>query len=107
MNILFGFPKPWGYVLPLVALLVGVRFLLPGGELKRKDLILAMGIAVFASALSAFIGAIGATVGGRPFAAALVDPGLPWFSGDTVSAMLSPFLLALYTQRLRDAGIAE
>jgi hypothetical protein len=106
-NTALGLPSPWGFALPLVVLFVGARVLLAGLGLDAPSFITAILIAVFACAVSAFIGAIGATVGGKPFAAALVDPGIGWFSGDTVSAILGLYLLPLYTGRLRTAGIAE
>lgn len=106
-NSFLGFPGPWGFVLPLVVLLLGVMVIFRGLELDRRSLTAAVFIAVFACAVSAFIGAIGATVGGKPFLAALVDPGIGWFSGDTVSAILGLYLLPLYTQRLRVAGVAD
>jgi hypothetical protein len=107
LNVVLKLPMPWGFGLPLVALFVGAPVLLKGLRLNRRHFLLGIGIAVFISAVSAFIGAIGATVGGKPFAAALVDPGIGWFSGDTVSAVLGLYLLPLYTRRLQEAGIAE
>lgn len=106
VNIVVHLPMPWGFVVPLLALVIGAYFLLRDMKLERRHFLLAVGIAIVACATSAFIGAIGATVGGKPFLAALVDPGVGWFSGDTVSALLGLYLLPLYTQRLRDAGIA-
>ena len=81
--------------------------MLRGLTLNMRDFLLGVLVAVVACAVSAFIGAIGATVGGKPFAAALVDPGIGWFAGDLVSAILGLFLLPMFTQRLRDAGIAR
>lgn len=107
LNILLHLPMPWGFMLPLVVLFVGAPALLKGLELNRRYFLSAIGIAIFICAVSAFIGAIAATVGGKPFMAAVVEPGIGWFSGDTVSAILGLYLLPLYTQRLRDAGIAE
>ena len=72
-----------------------------------RDFGLGLFVAVIICAVSAFMGAIGATVGGKPLAAALIDPGVGWFIGDLVSAILGLYLLALYTTRLRNAGIAE
>jgi integral membrane sensor domain MASE1 len=76
-------------------------------SLNQGDFLKAVFVAVVVCLLSAFIGAIGATVGGKPFAASLIDPGVGWFVGDTVSAILGLYLLPLYTVRLREAGIAE
>lgn len=94
-----------GFVLPLVALFIGARVLLGGLTLNKASLIAAIGIAVVSCAASALIGAIGATVGGKPFAAALVDPGIGWFIGYAISAFLGLYLLAMFTQRARAAGI--
>jgi len=96
-----------GFLIPLVVLLVGARLLLSNLALNMRDFLLGLVVAVIACAVSALIGAIGATVGGKPFAAALIDPGIGWFSGDLVSAILGLYLLPLYTTRLRNAGIAE
>ncbi len=107
LNIPLGLPVPWGFLLPFVVLAVGAYVLLRDVKIDRRHFIPAVGVAVVACLVSALIGATGATVGGKPFSAALVDPGIGWFTGDTVSAILGLFLLPLYTARLRDAGIAE
>jgi len=107
LNIALKLPSPWGFLLPLVVLIVGAFLLLRGLTLNMRDFLLGVVVAVVVCAISALIGAIGATVGGKPFAAALVDPGIGWFAGDTVSAILGLFLLPMFTQRLRDAGIAN
>lgn len=103
----FSIPSPWSYLIPLVVLLGGARLLLANLQLNMRDFGLGLLVAVIACAVSAFIGAIGATVGGKPFAVALIDPGVGWFAGDLVSAILGLYLLPLYTTRLRNAGIAE
>jgi hypothetical protein len=107
LNTQLSLPLGLGFAIPLVVLVVGGFFLLRGITLKRRDFILAVVVAVVACLVSALIGAIGATVGGKPFMAALVDPGVGWFAGDVVSALLGWFLLPMFTQRLRDAGIAN
>lgn len=107
LNMVLGLPMPWGFGLPLAVVFVGGPVLLRGLELNIRYFLSGIGIAIFICAVSAFIGAIGATVGGKPFMAALVDPGVGWFSGDTVSAILGLYLLPLYTRRLQEAGIAE
>jgi len=85
----------------------GAFVLLRDVKIEQRHFLPAVFVAVFVCVVSALIGAIGATVGGKPFGAALVDPGIGWFVGDTVSAILGLFLLPLYTTRLREAGIAE
>jgi hypothetical protein len=107
LNIILNLPSPWGFLIPLVVLIVGAFILLRGLTLTMRDFLLGVLVAVVVCAVSALIGAIGATVGGKPFGAALVDPGIGWFAGDTVSAILGLFLLPMFTQRLRDAGIAD
>jgi len=107
LNMVLDWPMPWGFVLPLAVVFVGGPVLLRGLRLNRRDLVLGVLVAIVISAVSALIGAIGATVGGKPLLAALMDPGLGWFSGDTISAVLGLYLLPLYTERLRQAGIAE
>ncbi|TMI70314.1 MAG: hypothetical protein E6H05_13815 [Bacillati bacterium ANGP1] len=105
LNRLLQLPGQWGFILPLIALFVGARVLLRSLALNKASFLAAVGIAVVSCAASALIGAIGATVGGKPFAAALVDPGIGWFIGDTISAFLGLYLLAMFTQRARAAGI--
>ena len=107
LNMVLGWPMPWGFVIPLAVVFIAGPLLLKGLRLNRRHFLLGVLVAVLISAVSAFIGAIGATVGGKPFLAALVDPGVGWFSGDTISAILGLYLLPLYTERLRQAGIAE
>ncbi len=107
LNMSLNLPGPWGFAIPLVVLIVGAFLLLRNLTLSTRDLALGVVVAVVACLVSALIGAIGATVGGKPFAAALVDPGIGWFAGDLVSAVLGLFLLPMFTQRLRDAGIAH
>lgn len=107
VNIALRLPSPWGFALPLVTLFVGARILLSNLGLDTRSFSLAIIVAVVVCGVSAFIGAVGATVGGKPFAAALMDPGVGWFAGDTPSAMLGVYLLPMFTKRLRDAGIAE
>jgi len=107
LNISLNLVMPWGFLIPLAVLVVGARLLLGGLELNPRHFLPALLIVVLICLVSALIGAIGATVGGKPFAAALVDPGIGWFMGDSVSAILGLFLLPMYTQRLRDAGIAK
>lgn len=106
-NIVLNLPSPWGFATPLIVLAVGAFVLLRDVKMDQRHFLPAIFVAVFACLVSALIGAIGATVGGKPFGAALVDPGIGWFAGDTVSAILGLFLLPLYTTRLREAGIAE
>jgi hypothetical protein len=107
LNTTLNLPSPWGFAIPLVVLVAGAFLLLRNLTLNTRDLALGVVVAVVACLVSAVIGAIGATVGGKPFAAALVDPGIGWFAGDLVSAVLGLFLLPMFTQRLRDAGIAR
>ena len=109
VNIVLALPSPWGLALPLIVLVVGVPVILGnvGRNLNMNHFVLAVVIAVVACGVSALIGAFAAYVGGKPIEAALIDPGVGWFVGDTVSAVLGLFLLPLYTLRLRQAGIAE
>jgi len=101
-NIWLNLPSPWGLVLPLVVLVVGATLLLKGVKAGSRDLILALLVAVICCVVSALIGALGATVGGKPFSASLIDPGIGWFVGDTVSAFLGVYLLMMFTPRVRE-----
>jgi hypothetical protein len=100
-------PGVWGYLVPLVVLLVGGWLLFANMTMNMRDFGFGLLVAVIICVVSAFIGALGAAVGGKPLAAALIDPGIGWFAGDLVSAILGLYLLPLYTTRLRNAGIAE
>ena len=106
-NIQLKLPSPWSFATPLIVLALGAFVLLRGVNIAQRYFLPAVFVAVFVSLVSALVGAAGATVGGKPFVAALIDPGIGWFAGDTVSAILGLFLLPLNTTRLREAGIAE
>lgn len=97
------------FVPPLLVILVGAFFLLRGLTLDGRSLILAVIIAVVSCAASAFIGALGAFwFAGKPsLMVALADPGIGWFAGDTVSAILGLYLLAMYTPFLKTKGVAD
>ena len=104
---ILNIPGMWGYLIPLVVLLVGARLLLSNLSMNMRDFGLGMLVAVIVSAASAYVGALGAVVGGKPLGAALIDPGVGWFAGDLVSVVLGLYMLPLYTARLRSAGIAK
>lgn len=105
VNVFLSLPGSWGLLIPFAVLLIGMPFLRL--KMEKRYLLPAIGVAVLSCGLSAFVGSLGAVVGGKPFVAALLDPGVGWFFGDTVSAVLGLFLLPLYTTRLRNAGIAH
>jgi hypothetical protein len=96
----------WGYLPPLVVLLLS-PVLLRGLRLRKRDFIIGFAICVGASALSALIGCYGQVVGGQSWQAALLGTGVGWFLGDTVSAVLGLYMLAAFTERAREAGIAR
>lgn len=106
-NKVVPLPGPWSLALPFVALVVGARVLLSGLQLDKRSFLTAIGIAVFICAVSAFIGALGAMYTGKTLVQAIADPGIGWFVGDTVSAILGLYLLPLYPERLRAAGIIK
>jgi hypothetical protein len=96
------------YALPLAVLIIGALFLFRGLAVSGGSMAKAVFIAVLISAVSAAIGVYGAnTLGGVPFPAVLLSPGIPWFAGDTVSAILGLYLLVLFTARLQIAGVAK
>lgn len=102
INIYLGLPSYLGLMIPLVVLILGAALLLGGVKRSSRDFVLAFVVAVVCCLVSALIGAIGATVGGKPFAAAMIDPFIGWFVGDTVSAFLGVYLLIMFTQRVRE-----
>lgn len=67
---------------------------------------LAIFYCVLISAISAAIGTCGAHVAGNSWEAAFLQTGLGWFLGDTVSCVLGLYILAFYTKKARDHGIA-
>jgi uncharacterized membrane protein len=96
----------WGYVPPLVLLLI-TPFIFHGLSVRKRDFVFGFIVCVVASAVSALIGAFGQVVGGQTWQAALIGTGIGWFLGDTVSAVLGLYMLAAFTERARDAGIAS
>jgi hypothetical protein len=95
----------WGYVPPL-ALLLLTPLIFRGLHIRGRDFILGFIICVCVSAVSAFIGSYGQVVGGQTWQAALLGTGMGWFLGDTVSSVLGLYMLAAFTERAREAGIA-
>ena len=102
---LLNLPSPWGYLIPLLMLFLGSKVLLSNLTLKKADLTKGVAVAIFISLLSALVGAIGATLSGKPLLTTLVEPGIGWFFGDTVSAMLGLGMLAVFTKQVRKLGI--
>ena len=105
-TIVINIPFPYGYLVPLAVLIIAGFFLMKDVRLSHRDFLLGFLVCVIVSAASAFIGVLGTTVSGVPFPVALANPGIGWFSGDLVSAVLGLYILALYTERLRLKGIA-
>ncbi len=95
----------WGYVPPL-ALLLLTPLIFRGLRLRKHDFVLGFIICIIVSAVSALIGSWGQVVGGQTWQAALLGTGAGWFLGDTVSAVLGLYMLAAFTDRAREAGIA-
>jgi uncharacterized membrane protein len=96
----------WGYLPPFLVILLA-PLVLTGLAIRRRDFILGFVICIFISAVSAIIGSYGQVVGGQTWQAALLGTGLGWFFGDTVSAILGLYMLAAFTERAREAGIAS
>jgi hypothetical protein len=97
----------WGYAPPTLLLLIGAPTLLKGLQVKTRDFMLGFGVVVLISAISALIGCWGQVVGGQTWEAAVIQTGLGWFLGDTVSALLGLYALAYFTESARRAGIAS
>jgi len=96
----------WGYLLVLLIVLVS-PLIIRDLNLKRRDFVIALVIAVIGTLVSALFGVLGQVVGGKAWQAAFLDTFLPWFSGDTISAILGLYLMAIFTKRARAAGIAD
>lgn len=96
----------WGYALVLLVL-VAAPLILRDLQINRSHFLLGLVIAVIGTGLSATTGVFSQVVGGKALQAAFVDTFLPWFSGDTTSAILGLYLLAVFTQRARDIGLAD
>lgn len=96
----------YGYLLVLIVVLAS-PLLIRDLNLNKRDFIIALLIAITGTFVSGLFGVYGQVVGGKTWQAAFVDTFLPWFSGDTVSSILGLYLLAIFTKRARDAGIAD
>lgn len=97
----------WGHVVILGLTLVVATIWLSDLEIQIRHFLPAFVVVVVICAVSAFIGMAGWVVGGKTWQQALVDLGIGWFLGDTVSALLGLYMLAMFTDRAREAGIAE
>jgi hypothetical protein len=95
----------WGYIPPLL-LLFFIPLLLKDMKVRRRDFIAGFFVCVIISLISALIGGFGQVVGGQTWQGALIGTSLGWFLGDTVSAILGLYMLAAFTQRAREWGIA-
>lgn len=94
----------WGYLPSLVILLAApVVVRIAAG---KRDFIVGVFICIAISAVSAMIGCLGQVVGGQTWQAAILQTGIGWFLGDTVSAILGLYALAYFTNDAIAAGIA-
>ena len=96
----------WGYLPQAVILLMAPLYL---RELKLGvplgKLIIAFGVCVVCSLISALIGSVGAKIGGLSWGGAFVGVGAGWFLGDTVSSLFGLYMLAALTDRAERAGL--
>lgn len=96
----------WGY-LPSLALLLLAPLFLKGFELDKRGFIVGFLICIFISFISASIGVVGVMTTGQTLQAAILQTGIGWFLGDTVSCVLGLYMLASFTKRARSRGIVK
>lgn len=96
----------WSYLIATIVLIISAPLLLMKLEINKRDLIFAVLIVIVISFISAVIGTFGVVVGGNTWEAAAIGTGLGWFLGDTVSALLGLYMLAFFTKKARERGIA-
>ena len=98
----------WGYVPQIVILFLAPLYLRePELGFPMRKLVLAFGICVASSLISALIGSVGAKVGGLSWEGAFLGVGAGWFLGDTVSSLFGLYMLAALTDRARKAGLVS
>lgn len=95
-----------GFLPPLLLLLVAPLFL-RNLRVNKRDFTLAFIVVIVSCALSATLGVVGTRVAGQSWPAAIIGTGIGWFMGDTVSALLGLYVLAAFTERARQAGLAD
>lgn len=96
----------WGY-LPSLALLLLAPLLLKGLRMNKRAFLLAFMASIFISLISASIGVVGVITTGQTVEAAILQTGLGWFLGDTVSCVLGLYMLASFTERAMRRGITR
>lgn len=94
----------WGY-LPSLALLLFAPVVLKGLRLDKRSFILAFLVCIIACLTSAGLGVVGAMTTGQTLVVAILQTGIGWFFGDTVSCVLGLYMLASFTERARKRGI--
>jgi hypothetical protein len=97
----------WRGFLPSLAVLLVAPFFLRNMRLNKRDFVLAFLVVVVSCGLSAGLGVVGTVLAGQSWPAAVVGTGIGWFLGDTVSGLLGLYILAAFTKRARQAGLAD
>jgi hypothetical protein len=97
----------WAYLIASLTLVLAIPVTLGKTGLNVRGILLGGIITICCSAVSAVIGSAGLWVGGTGFKAALIGTGLGWFLGDLVSCILGLYMLAYYTPKAREIGIAN
>jgi hypothetical protein len=101
------FRMGWRGFLPSLGALFLAPAFLSNLRLNRRDFVLAFLIVIFSCAVSASLGVLGTVLTGQSWPAAIIGSGIGWFLGDTVSALLGLYVLAAFTERARQAGLAD
>ncbi len=100
----FGGNGAYGFAVPMLFILIAPLLIM---RIKaNRHYALAVFVAVLVSFISAGFGVVGTMMTGAPFAAAVIAPGLGWFLGDTVSAILGVAALGEFHQEAVAKGYA-
>jgi len=95
------------HIVALILLLVAYPLFLSDLNVNKRDVLIAIFICIFISAVSALIGTSGVVLAGQTWKAAILGTGLGWFLGDTVSSFLGLYMLAYFTNRARKIGLCD
>lgn len=96
----------WSYIAASVILSVALYIMKDQG-VSLAPISISVAFCVIISFLSACLGVFGSTLAGNSLEAAILQTGVGWFLGDTVSAILGLFLLAFYSREAREYGITD
>jgi hypothetical protein len=93
-----------GYIPSVVLVCISPLFLIDL-RIKRTSLIAGFLIVIVSCVFSASLGCVGSMVAGLNLKASIYSVGIGWFFGDTVSAILGLYVLAVLTKRADAFGL--